>query len=292
MTTVEFVGATGLMGHGMAKNTAKAGYDLRFTLRSDSDRVDDLIELGAQRVDDHAALGRECDIVVICVTASRDVEEVVEGLLIEPRERMVIVDTSTSEPSSTLRLGALARAKNVGYVDAPLTKGPAAAEAGELNTMVGGQEFDVEKALPVIEAYAGYVLPTGDLGTAHTLKLINNTVIQSFCHSLAEGFAVAAKSGLDPKLVETILGSGGMESAFLHAIANGLDGDNSGMEFYIDNARKDVRYYNRLAAELGVVLPIGSATHQSLATASALGFGQEFVPTIVKAQGKLNGVDL
>ena len=56
------VGLAGLCeGHGMAKNIAKAGYDLRFTLRSDSDRVDDLIELGAQRVDDHAALGRECD---------------------------------------------------------------------------------------------------------------------------------------------------------------------------------------------------------------------------------------
>lgn len=292
MTTVGFVGATGLMGHGMAKNIAKAGYQLRYTLRSQSDRVADLDELGAERIADHAELGRISDVVVICVTSSADVEQVVHGLLTNPNQGLVIVDTSTSEPSSTTRLGELAREKDVGYVDAPLTKGPAAAEAGELNTMVGGAEADVEKARPVIDTYAGYVLPTGDLGTAHTLKLINNTIIQAFCHSLAEGFAVAAKSGMDPKLVETILGSGGMESAFLHAIAKGLDGDHSGMEFHIDNARKDVRYYNRLAADLGVVLPLGSATHQSLSTASALGFGQEFVPAIVQMQGKLNGVDL
>lgn len=292
MTTVGFVGATGLMGHGMAKNIARAGFTLRYTLRRESDRVADLAEHGAERVADNAALGRECDVVVICVTSSDDVEEVVGALLTEPREGLVIVDTSTSEPSSTLRLGEQAREKGVGYVDAPLTKGPAAAEAGELNTMVGGSDADVDKVRPIIDAYTGYVLRTGSLGTAHTLKLINNTVIQSFAHSLAEGFAVAAKSGLDPKLVEEILGSGGMESVFLHAIAKGLDGDHSGMEFHIDNARKDVRYYNRLAADLGVVLPVGSATHQSLATASALGFGQEFVPAIVQVQGKLNGVDL
>lgn len=292
MTTVGFVGATGLMGHGMAKNIAQAGFPLRYTLRNPSDRVADLVALGAERLSDHAALGRACDVVVVCVTSSADVEEVVRGLLTEPRAGLVIVDSSTSEPSSTKQLAALARPRGVGYVDAPLAKGPAAAEAGELNTMVGGDDADVEKALPVIQAYAGYVLRTGALGTAHTLKLINNTVVQSFCHSLAEGFAVAAKAGLDPKLLEQILGSGGMESAFLHAIANGLDGDNSGMEFYIDNARKDVRYYNRLAGELGVVTPVGSATLQSLATASALGFGQEFVPAIVKAQAMLNHVEL
>lgn len=291
MITVGFVGATGLMGHGMAKHIAKAGYPLRYTLRSESDRVQDLNELGAERVADFEALGRECDVVVLCVTSSDDVEEVVDGVLSAPREGLVIVDASTSEPTSTAKLADRARAKGVGYVDAPLTKGPAAAEAGELNVMIGGADADVEKVLPVVETYASFIMRTGDLGTAHTLKLINNTVIQAFCNALAEGFAVAARSGLDPKLVEEILGKGGMDSQFLHGIARALDGEHSGMEFFIDNARKDVRYYSRMAGDLGVVALMGSATHQALSTASALGFGREYVPALVQAQAKLNHVD-
>nr|NLD40121.1 NAD(P)-dependent oxidoreductase [Actinomycetales bacterium] len=116
------------------------------------------------------------------MTSSADVEEVVAGamgLLTEPREGLVIVDTTTAEPSSTRMLGALAAEKGVGFVDAPLTRGPAQAEAGELNTMVGGEDAHVEKALPVIETYSVYQLRTGGLGTGHTLKLINNTIIQA-----------------------------------------------------------------------------------------------------------------
>lgn len=291
MTTVGFVGATGLMGHGMAKNIARAGMSLSYTLRSESQRVEDLDGLGARQAPGIAALGRDCDVVVICVTSSADVEEVVDSLLEEPREGLVIVDSSTSEPTSTMKLSERARAQGVGHVDAPLTKGPAAAEAGDLNVMVGGAEADVARVLPVLEAFAGSVLRTGDVGTAHTLKLVNNTVIQAFCNALAEGFTVAGKAGLDPRLVHEILGRGGMNAPFLHAIAGALDGDHSGMEFHIDNARKDVRYYSRLAGDLGVVAPMGSAAHQSLATASALGFGQESVPALVQAQAKLNNVE-
>lgn len=194
MTTVGFVGATGLMGHGMAKNIARAGMSLSYTLRSESQRV----------------------------------EEVVDSLLEEPREGLVIVDSSTSEPTSTMKLSERARAQGVGYVDVPLTKGPAAAEAGDLNVMVGGAEADVARVLPVLEAFAGSVLRTGDVGTAHTLKLVNNTVIQAFCNALAEGFTVAGKAGLDPRLVHEILGRGSMNAPFLHAIAGALDGDHAG----------------------------------------------------------------
>lgn len=292
---VGFVGATGLMGHGMAKNIQTKGYELSYTLRSESDRVADLAEAGATRAADYAELGRTCDVVVLCVTSSADVEEVVAGeggLLTDPREGLVIVDTTTAEPGSTRMLGALAAEKGVGFVDAPLTRGPAQAEAGELNTMVGGEDAHVEKALPVIQTYSVYQLRTGALGTGHTLKLINNTIIQSFCTAVAEGFSVAAGAGMDAQLVEEILSQGGMNSAILHQMGGALGGDYSGMEFYIDNARKDVRYYTRLAGDLGLVAGLGNAAHQALSTASKLGYGQSFVPELVNAAAELNKVQV
>ncbi|MDO5495522.1 MAG: NAD(P)-dependent oxidoreductase [bacterium] len=292
---VGFVGATGLMGHGMAKNIQAKGFELSYTLRSESDRVEDLDAAGATRAEGYAELGRTCDVVVICVTSSADVEAVVAGeggLLTEPRAGLVIVDTTTAEPSSTRLLASRAAEVGVGYVDAPLTKGPAQAEAGELNTMVGGEDAHIDSVMPVLQAFSAYQLRTGPVGTAHTLKLINNTIIQAFCAAMAEGFAVAAGAEMDPRLVHEILSQGGMNAPIMHTMGNALDGDYSGMEFYIDNARKDVRYYTRLAGDLGTVAPLGNAAHQALSAASKLGYGQKFVPELVNAAAELNGVEL
>lgn len=295
MTTVGMVGATGLMGHGMAHNIVTKGFDLCFTLRRDSDRVADLVAAGARRVADNAELGRKCDIVVICVTSSADVEDVVlgqAGLLSDPRPGLVIVDASTAEPGSTRRLADAAAARGVGFVDAPVTRGPQQAEDGTLNVLLGGTPESRDRVRPVLETYAQYILETGDIGTAHTLKLINNTVIQSFFAALSEGFGLAAKSGMDPKLVEEILSRGNMANGFIPQAAGALDGDYGRMKFGLANATKDVRYYTRLAGELGYVAPMGAATHEVLAVAVAQGFGDEFVPSVVKSQAQLNGVRL
>lgn len=293
---VGFVGATGLMGHGMAKNIVTKGHELSFTLRRErDDRVADLEEAGATKAADNAALGHECEIVVICVTSAEDVEEVVlgdNGLLTEPREGMVIVDASTSEPTMTHRLAEAASGRGVGYVDAPLTKGPAQAEEGTLNTILGGADEHKALVRPVIETYSAFVLDTGGVGSAHTIKLLNNTVIQAFCTAMAEAMGIAAKSDVEPRLLVEILSKGVMNSTTLETMGRALDGDFHGMEFYIDNARKDVRYYARMAADLGYVAPLGSATHATLSTASAFGHGQDFVPAMVRGQEKLNGVNL
>lgn len=295
MTTVGMIGATGLMGHGMARNIVTKGFDLCFTLRRPSEKVADLVAAGARQVTDNDALGRECDVVVICVTSSADVEQVVlgdRGLLSDPRPGLVIVDASTAEPGSTRRLAEAAAARGVGFVDAPVTRGPQEAEDGTLNVLLGGTPESRARVRPVLETYAQYILETGDIGTAHTLKLINNTVIQSFFAALSEGFGLAAKSGMDPKLVEEILSRGNMANGFIPQAAGALDGDYGRMKFGLANAAKDVRYYTRLAGELGYVAPMGAATHEVLAVAVAQGFGDEFVPSIVKSQAQLNGVRL
>lgn len=293
MTHIGFVGATGLMGHGIAKNLVTKGFPLSYVLRRPSERVADLAAAGAVEAASYADLGGTCDVVVLCVTSSADVEAVVTGgLLTAPREGLVIIDTSTSEPSSTLRLAAEAAAQGVRYVDAPLTLGPAEAEAGTLNVIVGADDDLFEEVRPVIEAFAGFIVRPGGLGVGHTLKLLNNFAVFALASSLAEAFAVAAKSGLDPQSVEDILGVSSMNCTLLHNMAKALRGDYTGMRFQLDNARKDLRYYTRLAGENSVVAPVGAGVHETLAIASALGYGGESVPSMVKAQAQLNGVEI
>ena len=103
----------------------------------------DLADAGAVVVDGNAELGRTCDIVIICVTDSSDVEQVVagdDGLLSDPKPGLIIVDTSTSEPlRQHRRLAQLAADKGVGYVDAPMTRGPEAT-AATVNALVGADD--------------------------------------------------------------------------------------------------------------------------------------------------------
>lgn len=287
---IGFVGASGMMGHGMAKNLVTKGFPVSYTVHRRE--VDDLREAGATRAESLAALGRDNDVVIICVTAAEDVAAVVtgpDGLLTDAREGLVIVDSSTSEPSVTLKLAEACAARGVRFVDAPLSRTPKEAEAGTLNVMVGGDEETLGHIRPALEAFSENIIPIGEVGSAHAIKLLNNFAFQAQVAALSEAFAVAAKAGVDPKKLTDVMSKGMANSPLLGLMAKTLEGEYDTMAFELDNARKDVRYYTRLAGDTGHPTPIGDGVHETLALASALGFGSEYVLSVVKAQEKLAG---
>ena len=293
MERIGFVGASGLMGHGMARNLVTKGFPLSYTVHRRNPA--DLADAGAVAVDGNAELGRTCDIVIICVTDSSDVEQVVagdDGLLSDPKPGLIIVDTSTSEPSSTRRLAQLAADKGVGYVDAPMTRGPEATAAGTVNTLVGADDATFTRLEPVLRAYSENIFRCGGLGSAHTTKLLNNFLVQATCTALSEAFAVAAKAGVDPQQLVDILSAGIYESKLLHIMEATLHGDFAAMKFKLDNARKDVRYFNRLAGEHDVSTGVGSGVWEDLNAAHNAGFGDRFVPSLVEAAQAINGIQI
>ena len=292
MASIGFIGASGLMGHGMAKNLQAKGHALAFTVYRKRDRVADLLTAGAVEVDSPAMLARHSDIVFICVTGSPQVEASVlgeNGLLAGAREGLVIVDCSTSEPDSTTRLRELAAQKGVTYVDAPLARTPVEAELGKLNVMVGASDAVFAQLKPVLHAFAENVIHVGGPGAGHTIKLLNNFIAQAICTATAEAFAVGQRSGVNLNKLVELVSAGAVNSGLFQAMAKTLNGDLGGLKFELDNARKDLRYYTHLAESHNVPSVIGEAVHQSLALASALGFGGKYVPSLVEAQEKLTG---
>ena len=294
MSTTGFIGASGLMGHGMAKNLLAKGQALAITVHRNRDRVADLIAAGATLADSPAALA-QCDIVFICVTGSPDVEAVVlgeQGLLSAARKGLVIVDCSTAEPDSTSMLRARCAAKGVSFVDAPLARTPVEAEAGRLNVMVGADEATFGQLKPLLHCFAENVFHVGGPGAGHIIKLLNNFIAQAICTATAEAFAVGQRAGVDPKKLVEIVSAGAVNSGLFQAMAKTLTGDMTGLKFELDNARKDLRYYTHLAEGLAVPSAIGDAVHQALALASALGHGRKYVPALVQAQEQITGATL
>jgi len=295
MHKIGFIGASGLMGHGMAKNLLAKGHPLALTVHRNRERVADLLAAGATLAASPADLARSADIVFLCVTGSPQVEAALtgpDGLLEGARRGLLIVDCSTSEPDSTGRLRERCAAQGVTFVDAPLARTPVEAEAGRLNVMIGADETTVAALRPVLGCFAENVIHVGGPGAGHVIKLLNNFIAQAICTATAEAFAVAQRAGCEPRKLVELVSAGMVNSGIFQAMAKTLDGDLAGLKFELDYARKDIRYYTHLAESLNVPTLVGEAVHQSLVLASALGHGRKYVPSLVEAQEQLSGATL
>jgi 3-hydroxyisobutyrate dehydrogenase-like beta-hydroxyacid dehydrogenase len=291
---IGFIGASGLMGHGMAKHLLGKGHPLALTVHRNRERVADLLAAGATEAGSPAALAAASEIVFLCVTGSPQVEAAVtgtDGVLAGAKSGggLIVVDCSTSEPDSTARLRERCAAAGVTFVDAPLARTPAEAELGKLNVMVGAEPSDFARLEPVLRAFAENVFHVGGPGAGHTIKLLNNFIAQAICTATAEAFAVGARAGIDLKQLVSLVSVGAVNSGLFQMMSKTLDGDLGALRFELDNAKKDIRYYTHLAEALAVPTVMGEAVHQSLALASALGHGRKFVPSLVEAQEQLTG---
>ena len=292
---VGFIGI-GLMGHGIAKNIASKGFALTFLKRrSVPDAGADLIALGANEVGTAREVAAASDVILLCVTGSPDVESAcfgADGIAESARAGMMVVDTSTAEPTSTQMLRERFAALGVEFVDAPLARTPVEAELGKLNTMVGATDAVFAQLEPVLKAYCEHIFHVGPPGAGHKVKLMNNFIAQAICVATAEAFAASVKSGVDPKQLVRVVSAGGVNSGLFQAMAKTLDGDMQGLKFQLDNARKDLRYYTHFTESMPLTSWMGEAVHQSLVQACALGLGDGMVAELVTAQERVNGVKI
>jgi len=288
---IGFIGL-GMMGHGMAANLARKGFPLAVKVNRDRSRLADILAAGARECANNAEVAANADFVILCVTGSPQVEEIVfgaQGILSAARKGLVVIDTSTSEPGTTARCREALAPKGTRFVDAPLGRTPKEAEEGRLNSMVGADDEGFALVKPVLAAFCENVFHVGPPGAGHTLKLANNFMALTIAASVAEAFAVAAKAGVRLDKLFEVGSQAAYNSNMFQMIAGGLvEGDLTRMKFSIVNAAKDLRYYTHLAESLPVASFIAEAVHQSYAQAVAMGFGDRLLASMIEAQEKVN----
>jgi 3-hydroxyisobutyrate dehydrogenase-like beta-hydroxyacid dehydrogenase len=290
--SIGFIGL-GMMGHGIAKNLLKKGHPLRFKAHRNRSTLQDLLDAGAVEVDTRAALAK-ADVVILCVTGSPQVEEIVygaDGLLAAARPGLIVIDTSTAEPASSTRIRHDFAAKGTKFIDAPLARTPKEAEEGRLNTMVGADDADFEALRPVFAAFCENIIHVGPPGHGHVLKLVNNMLAMSQAAAIAEAMAAAAKAGLSLQKVFEVISAGGVNSGiFQMMVGKALQGDLSGLKFAIGNAQKDLRYYTHLTETLPTVSFMAEAAHQTFVQAANLGYGDKFIASLLEVQEQISNV--
>jgi 3-hydroxyisobutyrate dehydrogenase-like beta-hydroxyacid dehydrogenase len=291
---IGFIGA-GLMGHGMAKNIVEKGYQLTVLAHRNRAPIDDLLRRGAIEAKTPAALARASDIVILCVPSSEEVELCMfaeNGIMAGAHEGLIVVDSSTAEPTSTERVARALASKNVRFADAPLTRSPKDAEAGRLNALVGADDATLAAIRPVLATFCENIFHIGPVGSGHKLKLINNFLSQGIAALVAEAVTTATKAGVDLQTMFQVVSAGGANSSVFQRFMPWVLSGESGMVFKLENGQKDVRYYTHLAEAVGSTAFLGEAVHQIYTLAVAQGEGESYVPALARALGKVNGVEI
>lgn len=290
---VGFVGL-GLMGHGMAKNIVEKGFPLTVLAHRRREAVEDLTGRGAGEAEDAAALARASDVVVLCVTGSPQVEAIVRGpggLGENLRHGSVIVDCSTSDPTSTDMLRNVLLSRGIALVDAPLSRTPKEAWEGTLDTMVGADAATLERVRPVLACFAARIVHVGGPGDGHRMKLLNNFVSLGYAALYSEALSLARKVGIPPERFDRVIRDGRMDCPFYQTFMRWtLEGERNAHPFTVANALKDLRYLEAMADAAGIANPLGNATKNAFAMAAAAGGAGDFVPMLADHVARANGL--
>jgi 3-hydroxyisobutyrate dehydrogenase len=199
MARIAFIGL-GHMGGGMAPNLAKAGHDVRaFDLVPEE--VKHAAEGGCTAAGSAAEAVKDADVVITMLPAAKHVRAVFENdVAPNAKPGTLLIDCSTIDVASAREVGEAMKAKAFDFVDAPVSGGIAAAAGGSLTFMVGGTDEQFERAKPFLEPMAKAVIHAGGLGAGQAAKICNNMILGATMIVTCEGFVLAQKLGLDPKV--------------------------------------------------------------------------------------------
>ena len=277
---VGFIGL-GKMGGAIARRLARGRQLRAWDLRREA------VEAipGAIAAQNAAALGRACDTVCLCLPTSNEVRSVIfdGGLLDAMPKDGLIVDMTTGDPTATRDMAAKVAATGRHMIDAPVSGGPVAADAGTLAIMVGADDALFARIAPLFAEISPNVFHAGGIGAGHTMKLVNNLTSSGNRLVAFEALTLAVKNGLDPKrCVEIMQKSSGRsfmtEVIFPKFIFSGtLDqGFTQGLML------KDVTLATKLGEDSDVPLFIGDHVRAVLAEAVAADGADKDLCTLIR----------
>jgi len=289
---VTFIGL-GTMGAGMASNILKAGHELTVHNRTrEKEKI--LAAAGARSAATPREAASGAEIIVICVSDTPDVEEIVlgdDGVIHGASAGAVVVDMSTISPTATRRMAAKLGDKGIKMLDAPVSGGSEGAQNGTLAIMVGGDAADFETALPILEAMGKTVTHVGAIGAGQFTKAINQIIITGTYLTVAEGLTLGIKAGLDMHKVIQAISGGAANSWVLQNRAMNVVDNTYPLGFRVRLHQKDLKIALDVARELGVTLPATALVAQIENGLIAQGYGDEDISALARSIRNQSGLE-
>ena len=276
MAKLAFLGL-GVMGYPMAGHLQKAGHDVTVYNRTESKARKWVAEYGGAAASTPREAAKGADFVMSCVGNDDDLLSVClgdEGAFAGMSNGAVFVDHTTVSARVTRELYAAADARQISFVDAPISGGQAGAENGVLSVMCGGDEGAYARAEPIIGSYSKICRRLGDSGAGQMTKMCNQIAIAGLVQGLSEALHFAEKSGLDGRKVVEVISQGAAGSWQMANRYETMLDDHFEHGFAVDWMRKDLGICLDTADENGASLPVTALVDQFYKDVQKLGGGR------------------
>jgi len=285
MTKLAFLGL-GVMGHPMAGHLAKAGHDVTVYNRTPAKAAQWVAQYGGRSAPSPADAARDAQIVLMCVGNDNDVRAVAKDALAGMSAQAILVDHTTASAEVAREVAAAAKARNVDFLDAPVSGGQAGAENGKLTIMVGGDEAVFAKVQPVLALYGRAVTLMGATGAGQLTKMVNQICIAGLVQALSEGINFAQRAGLDAERVLDVISKGAAQSWQMENRGKTMVADKFDFGFAVDWMRKDLAICLTEARRNGAMLPVTAIVDQLYAHVQARGGGRWDTSSLVRLLNK------
>jgi 3-hydroxyisobutyrate dehydrogenase-like beta-hydroxyacid dehydrogenase len=273
---VAFLGL-GVMGYPMAGHLSKAGFQVSVYNRTQKKADDWLTQYQGIAATSPAQAVVDADIVFACVGQDDDVREVCygeTGALDAMASGSILVDHTTASAALAREINAACHARQLGFIDAPVSGGQQGAEHGRLTVMCGGDGSIFDKARPVIESFAQTVKLMGPAGNGQLCKMVNQICIAGIVEGLAEGLHFASQAGLDAEQVIEVISKGAAQSWQMENRHQTMLAGDYEHGFAVDWMRKDLGMVLSEARANGAQIPVTALVDQFYADIQAQGGGR------------------
>lgn len=281
-----FVGM-GIMGSPMAQNLLKAGHCVTVYNRT-REKTRDAVAAGATVADTPSDLASACDIILICMADTPDVEAVLfgdDGIADGLSSGKVVVDHSTISPEATVEFARRINDLGCDYLDAPVSGGQLGAINATLAIMVGGEESVFGRVKPYLEAMGKNIVYCGTQGNGQRVKAVNQVICALNILACSEGMLFAKQMGLDLETVHQVVSSGAAASWMLSNLGPKMIADDWDPGFMIRLQSKDLNIASATMASLPADYEGTALTTRLFGEATAEGLGDLGTQALVKLLG-------
>jgi 3-hydroxyisobutyrate dehydrogenase len=283
-----FIGL-GAMGYAMAGHLLRAGL-----LAAVSNRTMAKAERFAKEHAGVAALSpsdlaAQCNVIVLCVSADNDVIGLVQDIAKTARPGTIVIDHSTVSSTTAKKASALLKPADVEFLDAPVSGGVEGAKNGKLSQMIGGDATTLERAKPVLEAYAARISHMGDVGAGQNTKSVNQVLVAGIAQATCEGLALGEALGLDPERLLPTLMAGAANSWFLEKRGATMMKDQFSVGFKLALLHKDLGIVDALAKAAGTDRSIIEKSLADYAELMKQGRGDDDVSGLIRLKRRSQG---
>jgi 3-hydroxyisobutyrate dehydrogenase-like beta-hydroxyacid dehydrogenase len=289
---IGFVGL-GNMGVPMSRTLLRAGHELVLNSQN-SATIEALQREGAKTATSVREMAGRVDVLCSCrVTPEQSMEVFVgkDGALAAGRRDLLCIDFSTIDPMASRRIAARLSDAGIGFLDAPISGGPAGAAAGTLSIMVGGSDADFARGHPVLEVLGKHVFHMGPVGAGVSTKLCNNLITGTMHVLLAEAMVLGAKAGIEPRrLYEVLRSSSARSNTLERVVPNHFLPRNFAATSALTTMIKDLECATATAKALGVRLLLPSVAQQCFVEAAGLGHGADDLAAVILPMEEIAGV--